>query len=149
MYENENFCVQDIFFMPLLYCLPDIKVSVKNKCCWCFILLACIYGGLRLWLTDYCHAKQDKLGGNQNTGFKREVRETFVYSLNAQSVLDRFSYWSVLNLSIHSTLLCFTFWKHNGYEMKQSYQYLTNEEDGFEVSFLLFFLIFRTSNYLL
>lgn len=32
------------------------------------------------------YVKQVKLGGYQNTGFKREVREAFVYSLNAQSV---------------------------------------------------------------
>lgn len=33
MYKNEKFSVQYIFFMPLLYCLPDIRVSVKNKYC--------------------------------------------------------------------------------------------------------------------
>lgn len=151
LYKNEKFCFQYVFFVPLLYCLPDIKISVKNKYCWCFLLLACIYGGLRLWLTAYFHAKQVKLGGCQNTGFKREVRETFLCSLNAQSVLDKSLYWSFLNLSIHSTLLYLfyflkTYWLWNEAELP-----ISTKENGFEDFFLLFFffLTFSTSNYLL
>lgn len=33
MYKNEKFCFQYVFFVPLLYCLHDIRISVKNKYC--------------------------------------------------------------------------------------------------------------------
>lgn len=112
---------------------------------WCFFLLACNYGGLRLWLIDYCHAQQGKLGGYQNTGFKREVR---VCSLNAQSVLNRFSYWSFLNLSIHSTLFYLLF--ENIMVMKWSRVTNIWQIKRMDLRLLFcFFLTFRTSNYLL